>query len=696
MILPARVEEMKRFVDFMINSLIESAGPRAQATGIAGQQTHPEIVENISLRLWGLNFRVAQEWFNRLKLQPTRGGIMENISQIPWRGSSTYRADLNQLQTDETHAEDQAGWRIVSLVMAARRTLKQEDLRTAEAALRLRKLEEKYMDKMDHSRMIFLSKGLITIIQDPNQNVVADPPFYDFFHSPERDSGSQFREAHYNMASACLNYLRLDKLFESSKYDVNKRLWEEPFLAYAACFWGEHVRLAKSKDVDSKARDFLQDHQRFAALLKVAWTCSLPAQASLRWDVNSGLHALHVCAWFGLASLIPMVRGKSSIDELESFYNQTPLIYASRKGHESAVVVLLDAGADPARFSSKGYNALFEAVTVYELSQRDSKIRISKRLLDDGRIDIHATHPGSKHRTALHIAARQGEDCASLVETLISHGADPNRIDDRGWTPIMSAARLGRERIVERLLEAPVDVDLFGSQWNFKTTALHLAVEGGHQEIAVRLLARGAKPWLRDVWGLDVEAKAKRKGLQKLIDLMAEQRTPGSGSPTVDEIQPAPLETHALHEAVSGSDLSATDRWGLRVMDYAIYNRRGFMQVELLDAGAEFDAHRSDDLNFLLSLAYHDEKANAISRLFAKGADEFQAYPLVPPQMLENSNIGALQSHKRSATSGHTDSISTSIASQKTMGYSHDSLKGQGVKRLSPQEDDAQKKRRLV
>lgn len=428
-------------------------------------------------------------------------------------------------------------------------------------------------------------------------------------------------------------------------------------------------------------------------------------------------------------------------------------MYASRKGHESAVVVLLDAGADPARFSSKGYNALFEAVTVYELSQRDSKIRISKRLLDDGRIDIHATHPGSKHRTALHIAARQGEDCASLVETLISHGADPNRIDDRGWTPIMSAARLGRERIVERLLEAPVDVDLFGSQWNFKTTALHLAVEGGHQEIAVRLLARGAKPWLRDVWGLDVEAKAKRKGLQKLIDLMAEQRTPGSGSPTVDEIQPAPLETHALHEAVSGryvsrveallkkdsllaltkdqcgrtplhlavnncnrhlframnasdiamakmliphSDLSATDRWGLRVMDYAIYNRRGFMQVELLDAGAEFDAHRSDDLNFLLSLAYHDEKANAISRLFAKGADEFQAYPLVPPQMLENSNIGALQSHKRSATSGHTDSISTSIASQKTMGYSHDSLKGQGVKRLSPQEDDAQKKRRLV
>lgn len=680
---------------------------------------------------------------------------MENISRIPWRGSSTYRADLNQLQTDEIHAEDQAGWRIVSLVMAARRTLKQEDLRTAEAALRLRKLEEKYMDKMDHSRMIFLSKGLITVIQDPNQNVVADPPFYDFFHSPERDSGSQFHEAHYNMASACLNYLRLETLLESSKYDINKRFWEEPFLAYAACFWGEHVRLAESEVVDSKARDFLQDHQRFAALLKAAWTCSLPAQASLRWDVNSGLHALHVCAWFGLASLIPMVRGKSSIDELEPSYNQTPLMYASRKGHFNAVVALLDAGADPTRFSSKGYNALFEGVTVHELSQRDSKIQICKRLLDDGQTDIHATHPASKHRTALHIAARQGEECASLVDMLISYGADPNRIDDRGWTPIMSAARLGRGKIVESLLEAPVDVDLFGSQWNFKTTALHLAVEGSHQDIAIHLLTRGAKPWLRDIWGLDVEAKAKRKGLQKVVDLIAEQRTPGSGSPTVDEIQPAPLEAHALHHAVSErclsrvearlkkdpslaltkdqcgrtplhlavnncnrhllramdasdikmakmlishTDLSAADRWGLRVMDYAIYNRRGFMQVELLDAGAEFDAHRSDDLNFLLSLAYHDGKANTITRLFAKGADEFQAYPLVAPRMLENGNIGDLQKYKFPTASGDTSGVFTWAASKKAMGYLDHSLKGKGVKRslADHEEDEAKKKGRFT
>lgn len=680
---------------------------------------------------------------------------MENISQIPWRGSSAYRTDLEQLQTDETHAEDQAGWKIVSLVMASRRTLKKEDLITAEAALRLRKIEDKYMYKMDHNQMISLSKGLVTIVPDPNQNVVADPLFSDFFHSPKIVSSNYFLEAHGNMASACLNYLRLNKLLESSKYETNYQFWEEPFLAYAACFWGDHVRLAESKDVDFKALDFLQDHKRFPVLIKAAWSCSLQQQASLRWDVDSGLHALHVCAWFGLASLIPMVRGKSSIDELEPSYNQTALMYASRKGHNNAVVALLDAGADPACFSSKGYNALFEAVTVHERSQRDSKIRISKRLLDDDRTDIHATHPESKHRTALHIAARQGEEYASLVDMLISYGADPNRIDDRGWTPIMCAVRFGREKIVEHLLEAPVDVDLFGSQWNFKTTALHLAVEGGHQDIAVHLLERGANPWLRDIWGLDVEAKAKRKGLQKLVDLITEQHTPGSGYPKIDEIHPASSEIHTLHHAVSEScisrieallkedpslaftkdqcgrtplhlasnncnkhlfikrdpkemiiakiliphsDLSAIDHWGLTAMDYAIYNRRGFLQVELLDSGAEFDAHRSDDLNLLMSLAYNDGKDNAMARLFAKGADEFQAYPLVIPPKLRNSNIEDLRRYKYHAACGEIENKPTPMTSRQVVSLSDDSLKGQGAKRsfCQGENDEKQKKGRFI
>ena len=47
-----------------------------------------------------------------------------------------------------------------------------------------------------------------------------------------------------------------------------------------------------------------------------------------------------------------------------------------------------------------------------------------------------------------------------LSRILLSHGADPNRLNDRGQSPLAGAVFKGEQEVVDLLLEAGADVDL--------------------------------------------------------------------------------------------------------------------------------------------------------------------------------------------------------------------------------------------
>lgn len=49
---------------------------------------------------------------------------------------------------------------------------------------------------------------------------------------------------------------------------------------------------------------------------------------------------------------------------------------------------------------------------------------------------------------------------APLSRLLISHGADPNRLNDRGQSPLAGAVFKNEKEIVDLLLQAGADVDL--------------------------------------------------------------------------------------------------------------------------------------------------------------------------------------------------------------------------------------------
>ena len=144
----------------------------------------------------------------------------------------------------------------------------------------------------------------------------------------------------------------------------------------------------------------------------------------------------------------------------------------------------------------------------------------------------------------------------SIVEALLAHGADERAPDETGKPPIVYAAASARLDIVKRLLARNIDInarypnDLTLLMWasgpdeavpeaqaievvsylldagahiddrdDRGRTALMIAAEGGHAEIANLLLARGADPSLKDKAG-------KRAADLTVLSALRERLTP--------------------------------------------------------------------------------------------------------------------------------------------------------------------------
>jgi len=84
------------------------------------------------------------------------------------------------------------------------------------------------------------------------------------------------------------------------------------------------------------------------------------------------------------------------------------------------------------------------------------------------------------------LAAQQGH--LTVVKCLVEQGADKDKTNNDGVSPLMIAAHQGHSLVVHYLLEQGVDVNKIA---NNGVTALHIAVYNGHAEIVCCLLQSG-------------------------------------------------------------------------------------------------------------------------------------------------------------------------------------------------------------
>jgi ankyrin repeat protein len=211
-------------------------------------------------------------------------------------------------------------------------------------------------------------------------------------------------------------------------------------------------------------------------------------------DVNrpqvDGTTALHWAAFHDDLETSKILLAAKADAKSANRYGVTPLSLACVNGDAELVKMLLAAGAD-------ANTTLLGGETVLITAARTGRVEAVRALLDAGaKVDAVENHG----QTALMWAAADGH--VAVVEALIKAGADAKARLPSGFTPMLFAAREGRIEVVHALLKAGVDAneaietEMKGGPFSPKngTSALILAVDNGHFELAAELLKAGANP----------------------------------------------------------------------------------------------------------------------------------------------------------------------------------------------------------
>jgi ankyrin repeat protein len=159
---------------------------------------------------------------------------------------------------------------------------------------------------------------------------------------------------------------------------------------------------------------------------------------------------------------------------------QSPLLEASSKGHTGAVTALLAAGADVNAADVFGATPLIAA-------SREGKLDVVLLLLAAG-AEVLSPVLVSDGGDALMRATRRNH--VPVADALIKSGANVDKRDKQGRTPIMYAVQENNKDMVALLIAGGADINLFSPD---KVSAMRWARTYKRAEIEELLLKAGAK-----------------------------------------------------------------------------------------------------------------------------------------------------------------------------------------------------------
>ena len=307
-----------------------------------------------------------------------------------------------------------------------------------------------------------------------------------------------------------------------------------------------------------------------------------------------GTTALHWAAYHDKAEVIEKLLSAGARPDEKNRYGITPLLLACENGNERSVRALLKAGADPQARRLGGEPALM-------IASRTGRVGAVTALLDQGaKVDAR----DQAHQTALMWAAAEGH--ADVIELLVKSGAKIDQRLDSGFTALLFAAREGKPAAVKKLLQLGADVHdaidtkekTGGRDAPNGTSAVLLAVENGHFELAMDLIHAGADP------------NDQRNGFTALHTLTWVRKPPHGD----DEAGQPPPDTHGklgsldfLREIVNaGAKVDATLARGARAKAFGAINFEGATPFLLACRNADLEMMKR-----LVELGADPHKPNA-------------------------------------------------------------------------------------
>ncbi|KAH8172104.1 ankyrin repeats (3 copies) domain-containing protein [Sarocladium implicatum] len=214
-------------------------------------------------------------------------------------------------------------------------------------------------------------------------------------------------------------------------------------------------------------------------------------------------------------------------------------------------------------------------------------------LLESGRC---AEDPTSSLDKLLLLAVKR-ED-AVVVKELVRRGAKPSVVDSHDGTALMIAAARGNLGLVKTLVEPGVALDARPSGRTQQKTALFLACERNHEDVARYLIESGANVDIPDMDSttplMVATAPDKDLGIARLLLGRANQwmkNSNGSGrTALLEAIANRHRDSIKLLLNPDGSALEVEDNEGERPLIWALRNREEWIAEMLIRAGADANA----------------------------------------------------------------------------------------------------------
>ena len=491
-----------------------------------------QIITEVTKKAAG-RFLFARLYLDALKTSLNRRMLKSMLTTFPDTTDGIYGEAMQRIQKQDQPIRS-LGFRVLGILTHARKTLGLRELKHALAVLTQEDgkefdFENDLEDSTDETKTILGSTSSLVVVET-NQASLVHKSLEEYLLQ-EKNSSEWLPNAHFDLARACMFYLQLVLPSKDCQddYYISKNA-KFPFLQYASQYWGDHIRDASQNPehasyLQDKALRLLSDSRRMNACMQTAWVTN-PGGIDT-WDVWKGVDRLHICARFGLCSVISeMDPEPGTVDREEPKYSQTPLMYACRQGHFEVVDLLLRRGASQKKISARGRTALFEAILGHHSRSggktsgalsRHAKVVELLVLEMPGDLDINMTHSQDHYRTALMLAAQKGH--LEMIEILLKHPSIGIDVQDAyGATAMLLAVREGHFDIVERLLKANANIEILDSQ--VRHSALRCAAERDSAKIVELLLRHNADPGVKDREGGTAILRAVNRGAARVLEEM--------------------------------------------------------------------------------------------------------------------------------------------------------------------------------